>query len=309
LAVVNQPTHKETKMSITARRIAAPLAMTAALLGAGTAHAAPPAITTDTVDEGEAFVLPISAKCQGAKRCSYQVTTVDGTAVAGGDYTAATASGSVKKKRTFATTLTVPTTDDTAPESTETFQVRVTVKRGQKVAAFTATETITDSDTATPTPPTPPTPTPTTPPDTGTVTTTTTATSQGLIKECRTPFWTGVNGQFGANGFYNSGCTVQLPCPAGTAVCSVSNESAINNETNNGTKVSLNTRTRAISASGNVFWFRDQSCSADDWCRAEDRVNIRGGESATVQCNGVRAVGNLPNRSSVRCSIQVEKLY
>jgi hypothetical protein len=118
-----------------------------------------------------------------------------------------------------------------------------------------------------------------------------------------------VAGAFGAWGHYVDGCTVQLTCPAHLQVCSAHASSRINTEKSVGHKVTLNSRLRAISPSGNVFWFRDVSCANTDWCEAEDMVYIRGGQTASVQCNGVRESGPKDNRAHVACSLDLRNEY
>jgi 5-deoxy-D-glucuronate isomerase len=131
----------------TARIIAAPLAIAAALAGAGTAHASAPVIPSLSTNEAaQALVVPITAKCQGAKRCTYAVETADGTAFTNEDYLTTTTSGTVKKKQTFNTTLVVPIINDLTPEDAETLIVRVVVTRGKNVATFEVPQVIAPSD-------------------------------------------------------------------------------------------------------------------------------------------------------------------
>jgi hypothetical protein len=127
-------------------------ALLAAAIAAGPASAAAPSITTDAVDEGVALTLPVSHTCKVKKGCTYTVRTVDGTANAGSDYTAATATGRARKKATFTTTLTVPTTADTACEPSETFSVHVDVTNKKGTSGFDATETIVDKNCGAPAP-------------------------------------------------------------------------------------------------------------------------------------------------------------
>ena len=300
-------------MNITARHTITTLALATTLLGAGSAHAAPPNITTDQVDEGQAFVLPVNAVCSGAKKCTYTVTTESGTATAGSDFTPATATGTVKRNRTFTTTLTVPALADQLEESFETFTVKVTVTKPRKAPkSFTATQTITPSVAPEPGQPAPapaPEPEPVYPPDSGAPAYTSQYITNGVMRECRTPMWIGKPGAYGAWGNYNSGCEMRLYCPNTAQVCTVRTESAINSERSIGQRVTMNSRITAFSASGVKFWHRDKSCDSSDWCRTEDTVNIRSGESALLGCNGVHASGPRANRSSVRCSLIVEKLY
>lgn len=306
----------------TALRTISTLGLMAALAGAGTAYAAPPNISTDQVGEGETFVLPISAGCSGSKKCTFSVTTESGTATAGADFTPATAAGTVRKNRTFTTTLNVPTTLDDLEESFETFTVKVTVtKPGKATKTFSATQSITPSaapEAPEPAPAAPTTPAPAPAPeasepvyptDSGTPAFTVQNVTDGVWRECRTPMWVGKPGAYGAWGNYNSGCELRLYCPTTYRVCTVKMEGAINSERSLGQRVTLNSRITAFSTSGTKFWHRDTSCAGDDWCRTEDTVNIRGGENALVGCNGVHGSGPKVNRSSVRCMIGMEKLY
>jgi hypothetical protein len=82
------------------------------------------------------------------------VTTIDGTARAGSDYTAINQQLTMGNNTTSAT-VTVPITDDTAIEGAEQFQVIVKSIRNAVIARSPATVTITDNDTATPAPATP----------------------------------------------------------------------------------------------------------------------------------------------------------
>jgi hypothetical protein len=129
----------------------------------------------------------------------------------------------------------------------------------------------------------------------------------GVIASCKTPNKSGVAGQYGAWGHYIDGCTVRLTCPAHLQVCQANAESRIGTEYYRGQRVTLNSRMRAFSASGNEIWFRDVSCDDTDWCRTEDMVHIRGGQSASVQCNGVRESGH--NRANVTCALDLKYQY
>ena len=138
-------------------------------------------------------------------------------------------------------------------------------------------------------------------------TTTTWNYGSGVMSTCETPSRAGVLGQYGAWGYFVDGCTVRLTCPAHLRVCAARAESRIVSEPARGQRVTLNSRLRAFSSSGNVIWYRDVSCDNANWCRTEDLVHIRGGESASVQCNGVRQPGH--NRATVACTLNLENLY
>ncbi len=130
---------------------------------------------------------------------------------------------------------------------------------------------------------------------------------RGVIQTCDTPFKSGVAGQYGAWGHYIDGCTVRVTCPSYQSVCAAKAESRIGTQSYRGQRVTMNSRMRVFSSSGNQIWYRDVSCDNSDWCRTEDLVHIRGGESASVQCNGVRQSGH--NRAKVTCAVDVERLY
>ena len=127
----------------------------------------------------------------------------------------------------------------------------------------------------------------------------------GVMASCVTPNARGDLGAFGAWGFYIDGCTVRLTCPSHLSVCAAKAESRIATQTYRGQRVTLNSRMRAFSnGTAQEFWHRDVSCDNTDWCRTEDLVYIRGGEAASVQCNGVRASGH--NTAHVECSLNLE---
>jgi hypothetical protein len=129
------------------------------------------------------------------------------------------------------------------------------------------------------------------------------------IARCTTDLATGVQGQYDAWGHYIAGCTVRLTCPVSVRVCQASEESRINTEFYIGHRVTLSSRMRVFSASNTEFWHRDQSCANNDWCAVEDMVMVRGGESASVQCNGVRQSGPEANRARNTCQLSLESLY
>jgi hypothetical protein len=101
---------------------------------------------------------------------------------------------------------------------------------------------------------------------------------------------------------------VRLTCPSHLSVCAAKAESRIATASYRGQRVTLNSRMRAFSkGTDQEFWHRDVSCDNTNWCRTEDLVYIRGGESASVQCNGVRASGH--NTAKVECSLDLENSY
>jgi uncharacterized protein YkwD len=132
----------------------------------------------------------------------------------------------------------------------------------------------------------------------------------GVVRTCSPAYQTGVQGRYGAWGYYVSGCTVRLTCPKvartpgrlSTASCKVSNRSTITTENWAGHRVTLNTRIRIFGTNGAVRTWRDRSCQGTDWCRAQDVTWMYPGES--VQCNGVRALA--PNRGRVPCELNLQ---
>jgi hypothetical protein len=137
--------------------------------------------------------------------------------------------------------------------------------------------------------------------------TTTSWSASGVTSTCQTPDQVGVYGQYGAWGYYVDGCTVRLACPSYLRVCSANANSRIVSGPDRGQRVTLNSRLRAFSASGTLFWYRDMSCAGTASCGTVDLVYIRGGESASVQCNGVREGGH--NRANVACTLGLRYEY
>ena len=127
-------------------------------------------------------------------------------------------------------------------------------------------------------------------------------------KFCVTPYAFGSYGQYGAWGYYTDGCTTRVWCPNSARACAVSSQSYINLErAGSGTPVTLNSRIRAFSRSGILYWYRDVSCSCASICVARYSVYIRGGESASVQCNGVHGSYNL--RGRVVCALDLRSEF
>lgn len=120
------------------------------------------------------------------------------------------------------------------------------------------------------------------------------------FKTCMPDYQTGVQGQYGAWGTFISGCTVQIQC-TGSAPCRVSNRSMLVTESWGGGRVTMNARIRYINSAGAVTGWRDKSCEGTNWCRVDDETYIQPGQSASVECNGVRANG--ANRGRSRCGI------
>ena len=300
--------------------LAAPLLIAAAAAAPAHAVVAGPvtAIQAKYTYEGTTTKVIAKANCPTFRSCLYRISAESGSAIEGTDFTAVDRKRRVKRStKKTAIPIVVKVVADGLCEPAETFTVTLTGTGEGDDDSFVdvETQTIPDEDCApepapepapttpaptTPAPPAPaPAPAPTTPApttpapafpaDSGTPTETTTQLTNGTLKECRTPYWIGQKGAFGAQGYYNSGCTVKLTCPSFARTCQASGEGANNSEANRGENVSLNSRLRAFSASNTQFWFRDQSCAGTSWCRTEDMIMIRGGESISNQCNGVRA--------------------
>ena len=293
-------------MNFTARHIVAPLALAASLIGAGSAHAAP-AITTGSADEGTTLSVPVTAKCQGAPRCGFTITTVDGTATAGTDYTPATIKGTAKKQKSFARTLLVPILDDATDEDAETFTVRVTVSKGANVQTFDATQTVTASDLEVPqaggggkTIPSE------FPADSGEPSERTTALLDGFMTTCETPFWKGVAGQFGAWGSFNSGCTVTIQCPYRVKGCAIMPVGGIASEKKVGQKTTMNSRILVWDSAGKLVHREDLSCAGTDGCSNTHLTDMESSAKAQFNCNGVRATGPLQDRAKISCGIRVQ---
>ena len=275
-----------------------------------------------TVGEGETAKLKVKLKCQrGYGRCVFRVGVIQSTARRGTDFTARTKPVRSKLKirrpgRSMVATITFTALDDSICEASETARVRVIKRTSKKVAGkrsrrdFGKVKIVDDDCGPQPEPdPDPdPDPTPEFPPDSGDPTVTTTPLTNGTLAECSTPQWIGTEV---TEGRFNIGCEAKATCPVTAQVCSVSSESnhALEIRTE-GEQVSLNSRVSVFSSSGSRIWFRDQSSSGEGFARNEDPgVNIQGGQSARVECNGVRLAPTTPNRSKISCSLTVEKLY
>ena len=114
--------------------------------GGGGGDDDPPGLSIDdapAVREGETaeFVVRLSAASGAAVTVAYE--TLDGTAVAGVDYTSTSGTLRFDAGETR-TTLAVPTLEDATAEETEGFTVQLSEPSGATVADGTATGTITD---------------------------------------------------------------------------------------------------------------------------------------------------------------------
>jgi uncharacterized protein YkwD len=126
----------------------------------------------------------------------------------------------------------------------------------------------------------------------------------GIYSECMPDSQTGVQGQYGAWGHFISGCSMRVWCTGRTA-CKVSTRSTISTGSFVGHRVTLNSRVRRFYSSGAVRDWRDRSCEGTNWCRAEMGSWISPGESASIECNGVRQ--SAPNTARVRCLVDLTR--
>jgi hypothetical protein len=120
----------------------------------------------------------------------------------------------------------------------------------------------------------------------------------------------GVYGQYGAWGYFVDGCTARASCPSWMSVCAAQSHSSITTFRQNGHLVTQNARLRVFSRGGVEYWHRDQSCGPQvNKCSSDDLVYIRGGETATDQCNGVVEKRGPLDEAVNGCQIQVIPLY
>lgn len=114
-----------------------------------TPPSAPPALTVKdaSTQEGDALVFQVSLDKAPSTAVTFDYATSDGTAKAPGDYTATSGKGTIAANAT-STSISVPTTEDSTPESTETMTLTISNVVGATVADGTATGTILDDDTA-----------------------------------------------------------------------------------------------------------------------------------------------------------------
>jgi surface antigen len=126
---------------------------------------------------------------------------------------------------------------------------------------------------------------------------------------CTTQYKTGVLGQYGASGYFIDGCTVKLDCPSHTGLasvkhCDVSGYSFIDTYYDRGDRVSMNSRIRRLDAGGRVSGWSDRSCWGPNRCENTDSSVIYPGQSASVQCNGVREA-RAYNWAQAYCSVKL----
>src|SRR4051812_14597616 len=127
------------------------------------------------------------------------------------------------------------------------------------------------------------------------------------VYTCITDEQVGVQGAFGAWGDYVDGCTVDLFCPPTSTSCVAWEQTSIATESGRGDRVTQNARIRVINpVTAEVVWFRDHSCAGTDLCENRDSVRLRGGRSASVQCNGVREHSAVFNRGANTCTLKMD---
>ena len=134
---------------------------------------------------------------------------------------------------------------------------------------------------------------------------------------CSTLYRFGVNHEYGAWGEFMDGCTVKLTCPFATGLtiapgdpndvqgCDVIGNSFIDNYNHVGQRVTMNARTRRYDAGGHLYAYKDGSCDQPDHCEVDDTGSvIAPGQSASVQCNGVRSVTS--NEAEDHCMVTLK---
>jgi hypothetical protein len=126
-------------------------------------------------------------------------------------------------------------------------------------------------------------------------------------KQCQTPQSAGVYGQYGASGYFIDGCTVKESCNRyNRNGCLVRSYTTINLGTFRGDGVSQNARLRAFNSYDQLVGWSDRSCGrVSDTCSTADYRYLNAGESASIQCNGVRAWTQIANSASNTCRIEM----
>jgi hypothetical protein len=111
----------------------------------------PPTISIDSVTVGEAdgnAVFTVTQSAVSGLNTTFTYSTANGTAVAPGDYTAASnVAGGITAGNTT-TTISIPIIDDNIRESSESFTVTLGNEVNASPGTFTGTGTITDNDSA-----------------------------------------------------------------------------------------------------------------------------------------------------------------
>jgi hypothetical protein len=287
-------------------------AILAALALAAPAAAAPPTVTAATATEGDALSIPVTHKCGKTAKCSYSLTTANGTAVAPGDYTTTTATGKAKKRKRFSTTVTVPTTEDTVCETTETLTLKATLTRKGTSTSSEAVQTINDDDCtgalapAGSAQPAPPNALPA-PPQGAVVESK--RTEKGLTQTCTNA---GVGTPSGTS-FTLPPCSVYVWCPTSAKSCSATGGSLV--VTNSpvpenvvaGAKASLNQQPPKP--------LNEAACAQVGGCEARVAASpLTPGQFYQLDCTGSHSVGtpppNVPPQqitpATTRCSAEIE---
>jgi len=127
---------------------------------------------------------------------------------------------------------------------------------------------------------------------------------------CKTPYKLGVDGQYGAWGYFIDGCTTaRVTCPTNVSKCMILDGSYIDTQVHRGDQVTMNSRIRWYNRSGGLYNWSDRSCIGNDVCAirmAWNQAYLFPGETATVQCNGVRA--RTTNSAQPTCKLSVKSL-
>jgi hypothetical protein len=125
-------------------------------------------------------------------------------------------------------------------------------------------------------------------------------------KQCQTPQSRGVFGQYGASGYFIDGCTVREYCNRYNANgCLVKSYTSISVATSRGDRVTQNARLRTFNSSGQIVGWTDRSCAGSNACGTWDYRYLSAGDSASIQCNGVRGAMPIDNTASNTCRIEM----
>jgi hypothetical protein len=282
----------------------------AAAIAAGPASAAAPSVTAATGAEGTVIAVPLSHTCKVKKGCTYDVRTVNGTAVTGTDYVAAETAGFARKKKDFATTLTVQTLKDTACEPAETLTVHVAITNKKGVFGFDATQTITDKDCKTPAPappaqpgqpappsqpapapaPKPPVTIPANPPGADVMEG---GDPNSATMQCRGPKTAGTPSPTG-KGFRAPACYVWETCPTSVAECTASVSWEMDSE---GSPFYVNGwgNARVYDSLGNELDHQAKYCEGFGSCfSTQDAIRVQRGQTIVSDCSGYFDPTRLP---------------
>jgi hypothetical protein len=126
---------------------------------------------------------------------------------------------------------------------------------------------------------------------------------------CTTPLMQGQYAVYGTADDFIDGCTVKLACPNTVPGCTVWMNTNIAAYGTQSAWVTQNARLRVMSTfSGSVSRFYDRSCRGTMSCGiVTEAFRITGGQSASVQCNGVRQhfAGSPPAADT--CAVQLQR--